>query len=201
MGWKDVALRYQLQEQRDAEGQEKESPHKLVEQHGGAVLLDFFGGSDMQQRKDRVGEGAKQSQSDAQPVAHIQAEDEHHANDGDEADDELFPRGLFAVEEHIEKGGEEAGGSDAGHTDGDVRGLDAGVKSHPVCSQDKAAGADAGEVLSLRQVKPSHEKQRQGQGDDADEHPIPYQRQPTQRDQPPKDAGPPSQKDRQVKQE
>lgn len=114
---KNSGSRHQFNEKRDAKGQEEKTSNELVKQHGGAVLPYLFSRLDMRQRKDGISQRTKQTQSDAKPITHIQTEDEHDANDGNEADQKLLPRRLFSIEKHIQEGGEEAGGSDACHPD------------------------------------------------------------------------------------
>ena len=66
--------------------------------------------------------------------------------------------------------------------------------------QNTAAGKDTDQLLPPRNVKPSHEKQRECQRNDTYGHAVPHQRQPAQGDQTPEDAGPPSQKNGQMQQ-
>ena len=170
--------------------QEEDAPDEFVQQHGGAVLARYASHVDVKKGEQRIQCGRQQPERDTQPVSYVQAEDQKHARDGDEADQDLHPGYPLPVDERVQQCREKAGSGDASDADGDVGRLDAGVERHPMQGQDAAAAGNQAEGLPGKPVQPAGEGQDKPQGRHAHHHPVPHERQPSERDQSPEDARP-----------
>ncbi len=161
--------------------QAQETAQHLVHQHGaGGVVHGHFLVDNGKQRSQGRRDDAH---ADTGPVAGVEMENQHDAEHGHQAEQNLPQGDAVTVDEGLEDGRKEAHHRQADHADGHVGGLDAAVEENPVAGQQQSHGGNLCHIAerNLPQLLQARKQQKEHHG--GKHHPVPYEQSFVQRNQ------------------